>query len=128
MVKDGGNAAQDTTSRRLQSWLGVYLRGGSLQSGADAEPFVGDSLRISSGRSVLGRRKAADSGTQSPVSAHDKVVDERPRVSLSNYFISLLGATPNGPSPYGKLDALLSWVEEGKAPATLTAARRDLSG
>lgn len=33
-----------------------------------------------------------------------------------------------GPAPYGQLDALLSWVEEGKAPATLTAARRDQSG
>jgi Tannase and feruloyl esterase len=34
----------------------------------------------------------------------------------------------NGPSPSGQLDALLSWVEEGKAPITLTAARRDQSG
>jgi len=33
-----------------------------------------------------------------------------------------------GPAPYGQLDALLSWVEEGKAPVTLTAARRDQSG
>src|SRR5215472_1190255 len=33
-----------------------------------------------------------------------------------------------GPEPYGQLDALLSWVEDGKAPATLTAARRDASG
>jgi len=33
-----------------------------------------------------------------------------------------------GPSPYGQLDALLSWVEDDKAPATLTAARRDQSG
>ena len=34
----------------------------------------------------------------------------------------------NGPSPYSQLDGLLSWVEETKAPATLTAARRDQSG
>ena len=34
----------------------------------------------------------------------------------------------NGPSPYGQLDALRTWVEEGKAPSTLTAARRDPSG
>jgi hypothetical protein len=33
-----------------------------------------------------------------------------------------------GPAPYGQLDALLSWVEEGKAPVTLTSARRDQSG
>jgi Tannase and feruloyl esterase len=33
-----------------------------------------------------------------------------------------------GPTPYGQLDALLSWVEDGKAPATLTAARRDQAG
>jgi len=33
-----------------------------------------------------------------------------------------------GPSPYGQLDALLSWVEDGKAPAALTAARRDQAG
>jgi hypothetical protein len=40
---------------------------------------------------VPGRRKIADSGTQSPVSTHDKVVDESQKASLSNYFISLLG-------------------------------------
>jgi hypothetical protein len=33
-----------------------------------------------------------------------------------------------GPAPYGQLDALLSWVEDGKAPVTLTSARRDQSG
>lgn len=33
-----------------------------------------------------------------------------------------------GPQPYGQLDALLSWVEDGKAPATLPAARRDQQG
>jgi feruloyl esterase len=33
-----------------------------------------------------------------------------------------------GPNPYGQLDALLSWVEDGKAPETLTAARRDQAG
>jgi hypothetical protein len=33
-----------------------------------------------------------------------------------------------GPTPYGQLDALLSWVEEGKAPHSLTAARRDQAG
>jgi hypothetical protein len=65
MVKDSGNAAQDATSWRLQSWLGVHLRGRRLQSGPDEEP-CGGSLRISSGISVLGRRKVADSGTQSP--------------------------------------------------------------
>jgi Tannase and feruloyl esterase len=34
----------------------------------------------------------------------------------------------DGPAPYGQLDALLSWVENGKAPETLTAARRDQTG
>ena len=29
-----------------------------------------------------------------------------------------------GPNPYGQLDALRAWVEEGKPPETLTAARR----
>jgi len=33
-----------------------------------------------------------------------------------------------GPNPYGQLDALLFWVEQGKAPETLTAARRDQAG
>jgi hypothetical protein len=33
-----------------------------------------------------------------------------------------------GPTPYGQLDALLSWVEDGKAPQTLPAARRDQAG
>jgi feruloyl esterase len=33
-----------------------------------------------------------------------------------------------GPAPYGQLQALLAWVEEGKAPDTLPAARRDQSG
>jgi feruloyl esterase len=33
-----------------------------------------------------------------------------------------------GPQPTGVLDALLTWVEEGKAPETLTAARRDQTG
>jgi Tannase and feruloyl esterase len=33
-----------------------------------------------------------------------------------------------GPAPYGQLDAVRSWVEDGKAPATLTAARRDQAG
>jgi feruloyl esterase len=33
-----------------------------------------------------------------------------------------------GPAPYGQLDALRSWVEDGKGPETLTAARRDQAG
>jgi feruloyl esterase len=33
-----------------------------------------------------------------------------------------------GPQPTGVLDALLSWVEDGKSPETLTATRRDQSG
>ena len=33
-----------------------------------------------------------------------------------------------GPSPYGQLDAVLSRVENGTAPETLTAARRDQTG
>jgi feruloyl esterase len=33
-----------------------------------------------------------------------------------------------GPSPYGQLDAVRVWVEDGKAPETLTAARRDQAG
>jgi len=33
-----------------------------------------------------------------------------------------------GPSPYGQLDALVSWVEQGTAPETLAAARRDQAG
>ena len=33
-----------------------------------------------------------------------------------------------GPSPYGQLDTLRSWVEEGRAPEMLTAARRDQAG
>jgi feruloyl esterase len=33
-----------------------------------------------------------------------------------------------GPWPIGQLDAILSWVEEGKAPETLLATRRDRTG
>jgi hypothetical protein len=33
-----------------------------------------------------------------------------------------------GSNPSGQLDALLSWVEDGKAPETLPAARRDQAG
>jgi feruloyl esterase len=33
-----------------------------------------------------------------------------------------------GPQPTGQLDALVRWVEEGRAPATLTAVRRDQNG
>ena len=33
-----------------------------------------------------------------------------------------------GPAPTGQQEALLSWVEEGKAPETLPASRRDRSG
>jgi feruloyl esterase len=33
-----------------------------------------------------------------------------------------------GPGPYGQLDALRAWVEDGKAPETLAAARRDQAG
>jgi hypothetical protein len=33
-----------------------------------------------------------------------------------------------GPEPYGQLDAAVSWVEDGKAPETLTAAKRDQTG
>jgi feruloyl esterase len=33
-----------------------------------------------------------------------------------------------GPAPTGLLDALLAWVEDGKAPETLTAVRRDQAG
>jgi hypothetical protein len=39
---------------------------------------------------VPGRRKVADSGTQSPANGHGKVVDEKQEASLSDYFISLL--------------------------------------
>jgi feruloyl esterase len=34
----------------------------------------------------------------------------------------------SGPAPLGQLEALLAWVEEGKAPENLTAVRRDQSG
>lgn len=33
-----------------------------------------------------------------------------------------------GPTPTGVLDAILAWVEDGKAPETLLAVRRDQSG
>lgn len=33
-----------------------------------------------------------------------------------------------GPTPTGQLEALLAWVEEGKAPDTLLATRRDQTG
>jgi len=33
-----------------------------------------------------------------------------------------------GPQPSGQFDAVVRWVEEGKAPETLTAVRRDPSG
>jgi Tannase and feruloyl esterase len=33
-----------------------------------------------------------------------------------------------GPAPTGQLEALLAWVEDGKAPETLSATRRDQTG
>ena len=33
-----------------------------------------------------------------------------------------------GPAPVRQLEALLAWVEDGKAPETLTAQRRDQAG
>jgi hypothetical protein len=33
-----------------------------------------------------------------------------------------------GPQPTGQLEALLAWVEDGKAPETLLATRRDQAG
>jgi feruloyl esterase len=33
-----------------------------------------------------------------------------------------------GPAPTGQLEALLAWVEEGKAPDSLLATRRDQAG
>lgn len=33
-----------------------------------------------------------------------------------------------GPTPSGQLDAVLNWVENGKAPETLTASRREQNG
>jgi hypothetical protein len=33
-----------------------------------------------------------------------------------------------GPTPTGLLEAILAWVEEGKAPETIVATRRDQSG
>jgi feruloyl esterase len=33
-----------------------------------------------------------------------------------------------GPTPTGQLEALLAWVEEGKAAETLTATQRDQGG
>jgi feruloyl esterase len=33
-----------------------------------------------------------------------------------------------GPTPTGQLEAMLEWVEDGKAPETLLATRRDQSG
>jgi hypothetical protein len=33
-----------------------------------------------------------------------------------------------GPAPSGQFDAVLKWVEDGQAPETLSAARRDQSG
>jgi Tannase and feruloyl esterase len=33
-----------------------------------------------------------------------------------------------GPQPTGVLDALLAWVEDGRAPETLTAVKRDQAG
>jgi hypothetical protein len=33
-----------------------------------------------------------------------------------------------GPAPTGQLEALLAWVEDGKAPETLLATRRDQAG
>jgi feruloyl esterase len=33
-----------------------------------------------------------------------------------------------GPSPSGQFEAVVRWVEDGQAPATLDAVRRDQSG
>ena len=56
---------KDAASRNLQSRMGVHLRGGGLQSGADEEPGDG-SLRINRGRSVPERQETGDSDTYPP--------------------------------------------------------------
>ena len=55
-----------------------------------------------------------------------KKTSEFARLFLAPGVAHCAGGT--GPAPYGQLDALRSWVEEGKAPETLTAARRDQTG
>jgi hypothetical protein len=53
--------------------------------------------------------------------------NRRVRTLLSRAWRGPLRRRP-GPQPTGVLDALLAWVEDGKAPETLTATRRDQAG
>jgi hypothetical protein len=75
----------DAAPRNLQSRLGVHLRGGGLQSGADEES-CGGSLRISSGRSVPESQEIGDSGIQAPRKARKKLVGEGEEPSPSIFF------------------------------------------
>jgi len=66
---------------------------------------------------------------------YQRVVDEMGGARNSERFIRLFMAPGvghcgggTGPAPSGQLEALLDWVEEGRAPETLTAALRDQSG
>src|SRR5450631_4483386 len=90
MAEDGRHVAQDAASRNLQSWMGVHLRCGGLQSGADEEPRD-SSLRINPGRSVPERQEIGDSGPQAPRNACKKLVGEAEASSPSIFFSSLLG-------------------------------------
>ena len=63
----GRDVAEDPAPGRLQSRVGVNLRGHRLQPRADAEPAVADSsIRISSGRTVSGPLKTGRWSTYSP--------------------------------------------------------------
>jgi feruloyl esterase len=66
---------------------------------------------------------------------YEKVVDEMGGTRRANEFIRFFTAPGvahcrggDGPQPYGQLEALVEWVENGNAPETLPAAIRDERG
>jgi feruloyl esterase len=72
---------------------------------------------------------------QGTVDYYKRVQQQMGGADKASQFIRLfmapgIGHCGGGPgaTPSGQLDALLSWVEDGKAPATLPAARRDQTG
>jgi feruloyl esterase len=69
------------------------------------------------------------------VDYYERVLDEMGGARETDEFIRLFMAPGvnhcaggTGPQPYGEIEALIAWVEEGEAPDTLPAAIRDQSG
>src|SRR6478752_2721887 len=103
MAEDHCAHEKGPTSRHLQSWLGLYLRGRCLQPCADAEPRVArGSIRITEARSVSVQLKTVFSDTQTaqPKVSCETANHKKEQGLLIAYpfFSALLGGLPIDPA------------------------------